>query len=430
MLKMTTSRFVCPFACIERLVQIQPLVFLLTLMACLGSLHLSGSATAQLATDSIEGDFVSVLGTESDLMWEPYLAESTQSESGVAGPDCCPETSEQPWLKENRSLCTIKCALGGTKNVAIRPEDEIWIVSARNFDSCLESAESLEVKRLANNTWQVASIDELAECHQSNTSLTTLLYAHGNQTDYNYGISRGVQFYRSLASCPELDGPIRMVLWLWKSERESVRLYPDFRIKSERAIEMGAAFRTTLERLGDSRVALVGFSLGAQVILSALDSMEEHQSHSFCEWDCSSLQGSYSSDSDTAKKYRIALIAPALDPAYACAAAGRTVCSSITHETRIFNNRSDRAVKALRIIIRRECPQKSISFSKLVAEQRLRLGRVTNVDITSEAGARHSIVRYSRTQSLCCELGRLLSEVANKKILADQPVLDNHFTVE
>jgi len=131
MLKLTTSRFVCPFACIERLVQIQPLVFLLTLMACLGSLHLSGSATAQLATDSIEGDFVSVLGTESDLMWEPYLAESTQSESGVAGPDCCPETSEQPWLKENRSLCTIKCALGGTKNVAIRPEDEIWIVSAR-----------------------------------------------------------------------------------------------------------------------------------------------------------------------------------------------------------------------------------------------------------------------------------------------------------
>jgi esterase/lipase superfamily enzyme len=273
-------------------------------------------------------------------------------------------------------------------------------------------------------------MDELANCHRTNTPLTTLVYAHGNQTDYDFGISRGVQFYRNLASCKELNGPIRMVLWLWKSEKESVRLYKDFRTKSKRAVEMGAALQTTLERLGDSRVALVGFSLGAQVILSALDSMEEQQACSFDGWDWSRSQGCLGCDSGYSEKYKVALIAPALDPAYACAAADRTVCSSLVDQTRVFNNRSDRAVKALRVIIRRECPQKSISFKKLVDEQRLYLGQVKHVDLSSEVGHRHSIVRYSRTESLCCELGNLVSDIFSEKIFANQPVPNNQIAVE
>ncbi len=414
MLKLKTSYLACPLASIRRLMQVQSSVLMLTLIACLGSYQFSDSARAQWADDSVEGDLISIFGSESDLMSGPYLAEPTLPIISLAGSDCCPETLEPFAHKQNRSLSTIKCALGGTELIEIRPEDELWIVSARNFDGCVSGGESLEVKRLANNSWQTASLDQLAECHQKNTSLTTLLYAHGNQTNYDYGVSRGVQFYRNLVSCPEVDGAIRMVLWLWKSERQSVRMYRDFRIKSQRAIEMGAAFRSTLERLGDSRVALVGFSLGTQVILSALDSIED----------------SCGRDRDAHERYKVALVAPALDPAYACASADRSICSSITDQTRVFNNRADRAVKALRIILRRECPTKSISFDRLVDEQCLNLGQVKKVDLTSETGARHSIVRYSRTPSLCCELGKLLSEVANKRNVANQPVPNNQFAVE
>lgn len=424
-LKLKTPPIAWPIASIEKLAQLQPTALLLTLIACFGSFHFSAFATAQLTFNPNEETFTSVVGTESDFMWEAYPAESAVLDSGFASADCCPEILEPAWSKEDRSLCTIKSVLGCTEEVEIRPEDEIWIVSARNYDGCIDSAEAIEVERLANNSWQAASLDELAHCHQTNTSLTTLLYAHGNATDYDFGISRGVQFYRNLASCPEVDGPIRMVLWLWKSEKEATRLYRDFRIKSERAIQMGPAFQTTLERLGDSRVALVGFSLGAQVILSALDSMEEQRSNAYCGLGCSSFQ-----TGGMAGKYRVALIAPALDPAYACAVADRTVSSSLTSETRIFCNRSDRVIKALRIILRRECPKKSISFNKLACQQRLNVGQVLHVDLTGEAGFRHSIVRYSRTDSLCCKLGSLLSEVAADRILADQPVPSNQFAVE
>jgi len=424
-LNSNTPPFAWPFVSIGKLVHLQPTAFLLTLIACLGSLHFTGSATAQLAVGPNEETLTSVFGTESDIMWDAFLTESHSFAGDFASPDCCPETLEPALAKEGRSLCTIKSVLGCTETIEIRPEDEIWIVSARNYDGCLDNREAIEVERLANHSWQASSLDELGHCHQTNTSLTTLLYAHGNATDYDFGISRGVQFYRNLASCPEVKGPIRMVLFLWKSEKEAPRLYRDFRIKSERAIQMGQAYRATLERLGDSQVALVGFSLGAQVILSALDSMEEQRSNAYCGLGCPSFQ-----TGGMAGKYRVALIAPALDPAYACAVADRTVSSSLTSETRVFCNRSDRVIKALRIILRRECPKKSISFNKLACQQRLNVGQVLHVDLTGEAGFRHSIVRYSRTDSLCCKLGSLLSEVAADRILADQPVPNNQFAVE
>ena len=423
MLKLNLPSFHWPFASIEKLAQLRPTALLLTLIACVGSLQFAAPATAQRSVDPNNGNFPSVLDVESDFMWETYPADALGLQSDFVSPsstsaDCCPETPA--WAKGNQSLCTIKSVLGCTETVEIRPEDEIWIVSARNCGCCVDNAKALEVKRLVNDSWQPESLEKLAHCHQTNPSLTTLLYAHGNATDYDFGISRGVQFYRNLVSCPRVDGPIRMVLWLWKSEKETARIYRDFRIKSERAIQMGPVFRNTLEQLGDSRVALVGFSLGAQVILSALDSMEEQQDNACC-----GQQGN-----NQTEKYRIAFIAPALDPSYACAVADRMVCSSITAQTRVFCNRSDRAVKALRIILRRECPEKSISFNRLVREQRLNLGQVKHVDLTAEAGFRHSIIRYSRTPSLCCELGLMLSEVATNKIHTNQPVPNNQFAVE
>jgi pimeloyl-ACP methyl ester carboxylesterase len=221
-----------------------------------------------------------------------------------------------------------------------------------------------------------------------------------------------------------------MVIWLWKSEKELTRLYRDFRVHSKRAAKIAPALKATLERLGDARVALVGFSLGTQVILSTLDSMEEARRMGSRAGEHPSVQIDWDENHSGDNKYRVALIAPALDPAYACDVANRTVASSVTATTRVFNNRSDRAVKALRIILRRECPSKSISFGKLTQERRLNIGQVKNIDLTAEAGFKHSIVNYSFTKSLCCELGEMLSEVAGNEILANQPVPHNQFAVE
>ena len=118
-LKLKTPPIAWPIASIEKLAQLQPTALLLTLIACFGSFHFSAFATAQLTFNPNEETFTSVVGTESDFMWEAYPAESAVLDSGFASADCCPEILEPAWSKEDRSLCTIKSVLGCTEEVEI-----------------------------------------------------------------------------------------------------------------------------------------------------------------------------------------------------------------------------------------------------------------------------------------------------------------------
>jgi hypothetical protein len=399
-----------------------PTTTLAIAFACLFSSQFTNTAQAQPSADSSAASFTDHLRTDGDLVWRAISDDFSWSSGSPCDPlDCI----EEPSSSESKSLCVIKNRWGGTETRAIRPRDEIWIVSARNCCSCC-GAEALDVKRLSSGQWQSSSLDVLANCHQTNSALSTLMYVHGNQTDYEYGMSRGIQLYDNFVSRQKEVGPLRVVLWLWKSEKEQKRIYPDFRVKSQRAIEMGEIFKATLERFGDSRMTLIGFSLGAQVIASALDSMEaERGKHACFRADSFMSQGCCASD-----QYRIALIAPALDPAYACSVADRTVCSTLAARTSVFYNRSDSTIKALRIIVRRECPDKSVTLNSLLEGRRLNLGPVRTIDLTWESGCRHSIVKYSRTPSLCRELSGMIAEVAVHKNGPDQLVLNDRFAVE
>lgn len=416
--------------CFSSLCGTRPTAVILIIVACLCGLPFANSAQAQPPFDLSTETFTSHSGLEEEIVWDTdqpnWLSESHFGDPFALG------CTEAMCADEDKSICVIKNRWGCTERVAIRPQDEIWIVSARN---CCTShcEEALEVKRLSSGVWQPSSLEVLGNCHQTKRSLSTLVYVHGNQTDYVYGMSRGVQFYHNFVSCQEDVGPLRIVLWLWKSEQEQKRLYPDFLIKSQRAIQMGEPFKATLQGLGDSRIALIGFSLGTQVIASALDSMEADQGitcSGFSENACCELGAPIPQENTSADKYRIALIAPALDPAYACSVADRKVCSTLTARTTAFFNRSDRAVKALRIVFRRECTDRSVTLNSLLEGQRLNLGPVRTVDLTWEAGARHSIVKYSRTPSLCRELSRMLAEVTAANFRSIQSVPTSHFAVE
>ena len=392
---------------------------LLLFIAFLTSNHFVSTTQAQTALELSTASLTSYSEAEEEITWDVELNEPT-----------CLNT-EAVCTDKAKSICVIKNRWGCTEALSVRPEDEIWIVSAR--DCCAgRGKEALEVKRLSEGVWQTSSLEILGNCHQTNRALSTLVYVHGNQTDYQYGMSRGVQFYHNFVSSKGDVGPLRIVLWLWKSEQEQKRLYPDFRIKSKRAIQMGEVFKTTLQQLGDSRMALIGFSLGAQVIASALDSMEAegYTCYGPTENACYGRNTAIPCRSTSSDKYRIALIAPALDPAYACSVANRKACSTLTARTTTFLNRSDRAVKALRIVLRRECTDRSVTLDSLLKGKRLNLGPVRTVDLTWEAGARHSIVKYSRTPSLCRELSSMLAEVAATNFHPIQPVLTSHFAVE
>ena len=291
-----------------------------------------------------------------------------------------------------------KNVLGCKATYSIPETDEVWIVSARANSCDTDNVDLFEVKKLTNNVWQPSSLSELTETHQCDTSRSTLLYVHGNQTNYEYGVARGFQFYNNLFieyDCPR--PPMRIVLWLWKSEREQPRLYSDYLVKSERAVRMGRTLTKTLEAFGDRRIAVTGFSLGAQVIMSSMEEMEPN-----CRC-ATSMMGD--------DKYQIALIAPATDPAYICDVINRNVESSIVGMSTIIVNKNDRAVKAMRVVVRRECPEARDMFSELAREHHFPLGPMEFFEVSKEVSKKHAIERYTKSLTIKRAMNKVLTRV-------------------
>ena len=322
----------------------------------------------------------------------------------------CGEIADEFPHQSNRVLSVVKNRFGCTDEIRIRPEDEIWVVSARQYEGA-RTFDGLQVQQLRETEWEAASMEALTASHQTQRDLTTIVYVHGNQTNYDYGVARGIQFYSNIVARSQSLSPIRVVLWLWKSERELPRLYTDYLVKSRRAIGVGRALSETLTALGDNRVLVVGFSLGAQVVFSALDSMEQAYCHQFCGIPAFENARQMLPETTSTEKLRVALITPAVNPAYACEIADREANACLTSCTSVFQNRSDSALKAFQIALRRQCPQKKISMEDLIDDGRLPLGKVRWIDLTRQSGVAHSIVRYSQTDGFGKEVTRLLGQL-------------------
>lgn len=310
-------------------------------------------------------------------------------------------SGDQPFMtcSTRQSINLRKNVIGCKGRYDVLPQDEIWIVSARACSCDPDNVQLLEVKKFENSRWQTSSLDALSCAHLSDTSHTTMLYVHGNQTNYEYGVSRGFQFYDNLFvdyECPR--APVRLVLWLWESDRELPRLYSDYLVKARRAVTMGQSLTKTLDALGNRNVALVGFSLGAQVVLSSLEQMES-------QCDCAMAI-------DQKGKYNIALIAPAADPKYVCDVAGRNVQCRIVSKSSVIVNSDDRAVKAMRFVIRHECPEARDDFAKLAKCNCLPLGDVQLFDVSQEICRKHAIHRYTKSPTVQREMSALLNRTA------------------
>ena len=226
-----------------------------------------------------------------------------------------------------------------------------------------------------------------------------MIYIHGNQTDYEYGVARGFQFYDNLfVQYKNPRRPVRLVLWLWESERAVARLYDDYLVKSRRAVQMGKTLNKTLDALGNRKVALVGFSLGAQVVLSAMEQLEP---------DCGCPIAAGKKD-----KYHVALIAPATDPDYFCSVINRKVQCSIVRSSTVVANSQDRVIKAMRFVIRKRCPEARQGFTTLAQCKRFPLGEPEFFDTAEEMSGQHSIKRYTRSSTTQRAINAVLDRVA------------------
>lgn len=272
--------------------------------------------------------------------------------------------------------------------------DEFWLVSARDIPDCRTDAECSDLKcfRKINGQWCSTTFNQLSTEHLSDPSKETVLHVHGMRTDFNDAKRQCSTFYQNtFANCNNRP-PIRFVCWVWRSETKTPRPVWEFKTKSRRAVLLGRLFTKTLHCFGDRPPILIGYSLGAQLIASAI------------------------TDPAAAglPSYRFAAIAPVLD----CEFASSFRNPACTQQTVVFASRSDRATRFAAHICRK---QGAPTFNQWAGSMNKPLGNVGFVDVTSYVGGKHSIDRYTSAPPVrAC----IIKMVRDNALLAS-----NHMTV-
>ena len=264
--------------------------------------------------------------------------------------------------------------------------DQIWLVSARQHCECSCSSE-FPVQFYSCNGWHDSDFGTLIGTNHS--SMRTVVFVHGYQTDLCDAQTRGVQVFKNLFGCCQDRQPIRFVIWAWKSEKEIARRpLQDFSIISQRAISLGPAFAHTMDLVANDGTVVVAYSLGAQVVVSGMTGN--------CQYGGPPIQ--------------LAVIAAANDCGFASCCRDRICgCNSIAGTT-IFLNNKDRAIRASNMICRLQYGRHYRKFDELAVCSQGALGCVNLVDVSGEASKKHSVVRYTALPTIGCVIRRLVCE--------------------
>jgi hypothetical protein len=306
----------------------------------------------------------------------------------------------------------IKTCLG-EETISVLPRDEVWLVSVRQdccgtkgCDDCQSTARyDFEAQRLIKGQWVPADLAGLVANHQSSDGLQTVVMVHGNNTDRRWAITRGMQFYDRLIGRVTACRPsVRMVILDWDSEQVCLRPLQDFKLKAARAAALGLPVAFLLEELDGPRPLLAGYSLGVQVILATVDRLSENANRS-CH--CGG--------------YRMALIAPALDPDYACNDLAVIEQNSLIAEAELFCNTGDRLVRVSELISRKQNVDAAVepSISRLFRSGSLDSTRFQRYDVAREVRNRHSLINYLASPKLKCKMLDLLRATASDNAIVE-----------
>lgn len=251
------------------------------------------------------------------------------------------------------------------------PGDQLWVINTRDFASCKACGE-LRVGQYAGNCYQLSSLAALGEEIAANPDLPTMVYVHGNFTDLGWSLQRGCEVYGKLfRECP-CRAPVRFIIWSWKTEREAGPVC-DFDIKLARSVEEGERLWTVLNQLPLQQPSVVGYSLGCQVILSALTQPA----------------------GGVATPWNVVLMAPALECHFAPRLCDRPLTEDSVAELTVLTNSRDRALKYSRLrCLALDChgePLDQYSVLPLLGGGGL---APCVIEISREVGGRHAISRY------------------------------------
>ena len=298
----------------------------------------------------------------------------------------------QPKFLQTETLNDRGCE--ATANACVRPGDEIWLISTRHIETCTDDVNAVEVIKLIENDWFKQDFNSLKLAHDSDQEIQTIFYSHGNMTDLNWSIVRGLEFYENLF-LNRPNGPrVRFVIWSWPSQRETIPLV-DALVKSRRAKVEGRSMRAALDALDGQRPLVIGYSFGGQVVLSAMQAATSN-------WN--------------GMPYRVTLIAPALERDYIHCEVDSTAIGESTSEVVAFVNGSDRVIRANSALCRRAYRRSGkcdyCMSSKLTSDVAL-----NEIDLTGESPKKHAIALYGANPKI---VGMIQSQVDSLALVFEQ----------
>ena len=151
---------------------------------------------------------------------------------------------------------------------------ETWLINTRSTSLCggLENGLSgIQCWKLTGDRWEPADFDTFDK--QSDPSIPTIVFVHGNRTTSNNAVRDGSQLRNRLRRLAN-ERPFRLVVWSWPSSRALKKIRKDVQAKARRSDVESYYLATWLRQVKKSNtgtpISLVGYSLGARAITGAL----------------------------------------------------------------------------------------------------------------------------------------------------------------
>ena len=238
-------------------------------------------------------------------------------------------------------------SLGASRSAARAAENDLsqprfWLVRTYGLGDPGQAeadVRRLDIQQLRDSRWSRATVDELAA---ATAERTTVVYVHGNRGSDELAITRGTRLGAVLAARAD-SPPLQIVIWSWPSG-QVLRGRRDFVFKAERTDTEAWYLAALLRRFEpEAKVSLLGYSYGARVVTGAL------------HWRAGGrFEGRDLPGDLTTSRYRVALLAPAVNVDWVAADGSHGELWAVTDRLLLLYNPCDPALRWYRLLYRQQ----------------------------------------------------------------------------
>ena len=218
----------------------------------------------------VEESVAEAESTEEAVSDEPVVAPREVETQISDEPIAIYQTSEEPKTPgdaDPKAVVESEDVVDEPSEEAPALEDQIWIVMA--------NGSGFFCQVLENGAWRVADVSEFYS--GNSPERPTVVWAHGFQTDIATAANDSFVLAASIARARLATGTnraYRIVVWKWASERTGARLRVDAVMKEQIAENEGRYLANFIGGISnDNNVSFLGFSFGARVVGSALQTL-------------------------------------------------------------------------------------------------------------------------------------------------------------